>query len=154
MMKVWAALGAVMGAGVGLEGGGIVGAVAGTIAGMVELAVLGACCTLVGGRPEESVVGAVVGLLAGLTVGIVATPAPVGLVAGFGLVFGAITGATLRPYLKLLSLPVILLGRLVHRHQRSVLSARRRMGTLSIDRAGRSVYRRSVVQRPVSQGRL
>jgi hypothetical protein len=148
-MKVWAALGAVMGAGVGLEGGGIVGAVGGMIAGMVELAVLGACCALVGGRPGESVVGAVVGLLAGLTVGIGAKPAPVGLVASFGLIFGAITGATLRPYLKLLSLPLLLLGRLLRRHQRSVLIVRGRMGTLGIDRARRSIYRRPVVQRPV-----
>jgi hypothetical protein len=149
MMSVWAALGAVMGAGVGLAGDGIVGAVGGMIAGMVELALMGACFALIGGRPGESVVGAVAGLLTGLTVGLVARPAPVAFVASFGLIFGAITGATLRPYLRLLSLPLILLGRFLRRHQRPALIARGRMGTLSIDRAGRFVYRRPVVQHPV-----
>jgi hypothetical protein len=147
MMRVWAVLGALMGAGAGLEGGGFVGAIAGMIAGMVELAVLGAGCALIGGRPGESVAGAVVGFLTGLTVGIVARPAPVVLATSFGLVFGAIAGATLRPYLNLLSLPFILLGRLLRRHQPPALMARSRMGLLSLDRAGRSIYRRAVMRR-------
>jgi uncharacterized protein YacL len=117
MSVVWAALGAVMGASVGMEGGGFIGAIAGMMAGIVELAMLGAIFAVVGGRPEESVLGAVVGLLAGLTFGVMRLPAPVVLVANFGLVVGAIVGATLRPYLRLLSLPVILLCRILHRHQ-------------------------------------
>jgi hypothetical protein len=117
------------------------------IAGMVELAVLGACFALIGGRPGESVAGAVAGFLTGLTVGLVAKPAPVVLAASFGLVFGAIAGATLRPYLNLLSLPFVLLGRLLRRHQAPALIARSRMGLLSLDRAGRSIYRRAAVRR-------
>jgi hypothetical protein len=117
MATVWAALGAFMGAGVGLEGGGIIGAVAGMIGGMVELAVLGAIFALIGGNPRESIVGAGLGLLLGLTAGMVGKPAPVSLVACFGLLYGAIAGATLRPYLRLLALPFILLGRLLRRQQ-------------------------------------
>jgi hypothetical protein len=154
MMSVWAVLGAFMGAGAGLAGGGIVGAIGGMIGGMVELAVLGACFTLIGGRPAESVVGAVGGLLTGLAVGIVAKPAPVVLAACFGLAFGAITGATLRPYLRLLSLPVLLLGRFLRRPERPALIARSPIDLLSLDRAGRSLHRGPMVQRRGGSGNL
>jgi hypothetical protein len=128
MSTVWAALGAIMGASIGLERGGIIWIIATMIAGMVELAVLGVIFALIGGRPEESIVGAVGGLLAGLTVGMAGGSAPVGFVASFGLVFGAITGATLRPYLRLLALPVSLLGRMLNRHRRPAVVALRHDG--------------------------
>jgi hypothetical protein len=118
MSVVWAALGAVMGASVGMEGGGFIGAIAGMMAGIVEFAMLGAIFAVVGGRPEETVLGAVGGLLAGLAFSMMRVQAPLVLIANFGLVVGAIVGATLRPYLRLLSLPVILLSRILHRHQR------------------------------------
>jgi xanthosine utilization system XapX-like protein len=101
-----------------MQGGGIIGAIAGMLAGIVELAMLGAIFAVVGGRPGESVLGAVAGLLAGLAFALVRVPAPVVMVANFGMVVGAIAGATLRPYLRLLSLPFVALGRLIRRRQR------------------------------------
>jgi hypothetical protein len=129
MMGVWAILGALMGAGAGLAGGGIAGAIGGTIAGTVELTLLGACFALIGGRPGESIFGAVAGLLTGLTVSIAAQPASPILVTCFGLVFGGIAGATLRPYLKLLALPVILFGRFLRQRRWPMLSPTRLTGT-------------------------
>jgi hypothetical protein len=123
MSAVWAALGAVMGASVGLQGGGIIGAFAGMMAGAVELAMLGAIFAVVGGRPDESVLGAVAGLLLGLAFGLMNVQAPVVLVANFGMVVGAIAGATLRAYLRLLALPVVVLGRRLRpRHRRPALA--------------------------------
>ena len=98
MSVVWAALGAIMGASVGMEGGGFIGAIAGMMAGIVEFAMLGAIFAVVGGRPEETVLGAVGGLLAGLAFNMMRVQAPLVLVANFGLVVGAIVGATLRPF--------------------------------------------------------
>jgi hypothetical protein len=119
MAAVWAVLGAVMGASVGMQGGGPVGAVAGMMAGMVELATLGVLFAVVGGTPQETVLGAVGGLLAGLGFGVMRFQAPVVLLANFGLIVGAIAGATLRAYLRLLTLPVVALGRLLlHRQPR------------------------------------
>ncbi len=128
MMTVWAALGAIMGASLGMSGGGLSGAIAGMIAGMFELAALGTVFALLGGRPEETVLGAGVGLLAGLAFGVMRVQAPLVLVANFGLVVGAMVGATLRPYLRLLTLPVLLLGRLLRRYQRPVAIALRHDG--------------------------
>src|SRR5258708_7109807 len=62
--------------------------------------------------------GAVVGLRGGLAFGVMRVQVPLVLVANFGLVVGAIAGATLRAYLRLLSLPVVLLGRLLLRDRR------------------------------------
>jgi hypothetical protein len=128
MSVVWAALGAGMGASVGMESGGFIGAIAGMLAGIVELAMLGAIFAVVGGRPEETVLGAVGGLLAGLVFSVMRVQAPVVLVANFGLVVGAMVGATLRPYLRLISLPVILLSRLLRRQQRPAAIALRHDG--------------------------
>jgi hypothetical protein len=118
MMAVWAILGVFVGAATGLEGGGTIGAVAGTIAGMVELALLGAVFALVRGKPRESLVGAGAGLLVGLTVGMAGQRDSIILVSNFGLIYGAIVGATLRSYLRLLSLPIVILGRILRRHRR------------------------------------
>jgi hypothetical protein len=123
MATVWAALGAVMGASVGMQGGGIIGAIAGMLAGVTELAALGAIFALIGGTPQGTLLGAVGGLLVGMTMGLMGETASAVLVADFGLVVGAIAGATLRPYLRLLALPIILLGRLLHRHQRPAFIA-------------------------------
>jgi hypothetical protein len=118
MAAVWAVLGAIMGASVGMARGGIVGAIAGMIGGMLELAALGAIFATVGGRPDESVLGALVGLLAGLAFGLVTVHAPAVLVANFGMVVGAIAGATLRAYLRLLAGSFFTLVALVFRPQR------------------------------------
>jgi hypothetical protein len=101
-----------------MQGGAIPGAIAAMMAGMVELAILGALFAAIGGRPGESVLGAAVGLLGGLAAGAMGVKAPAVLVANFGMVVGAIAGATLRPYLRLLALPFLLLARHLHRHER------------------------------------
>ena len=114
MCVVWAALGAVMGASVGLQGGGLIGAVAGTMAGTLELAILGAIFAAIGGRPGETIVGSVAGLAVALAFGFHGVPAPLVLVANFGMIVGAIGGATLRAYVRLASLPIMVLGRAVY----------------------------------------
>jgi hypothetical protein len=119
MATVWAALGAVMGASVGRESGGLIGAIAGMMAGIVELALLGSIFTLIGGRPKETILGAVGGLIVGLAIGMPGGQVPVVRAAVFGLLVGAMAGATLRAYIRLLSLPIVLLGRILrtrHRH--------------------------------------
>jgi hypothetical protein len=123
MSFVWVPLGAVMGASVGMHGGGFVGAAAGMLAGCVELGILGVIFTLIGGRPDETIVGAVGGLLLGLAIGVRDGQAPVVLVANFGMVVGAIGGATLRAYVRLVSLPIIVLGQMLRRVMALVVSA-------------------------------
>ena len=114
MKAVWAAPGAIVGANVGMECGGFIGAIAVVVvAGMVEFATLGAIFALIGGRPKETILGALGGLIGGLAVGMMGGQASVVLLANVGLVVGAIVGATLRAYLWLLSLPVVLLGRIL-----------------------------------------
>jgi hypothetical protein len=113
MAVAWAGLGAVMGTGVGLGSGGVVVAVACLIAGMIELAALGAVLALFGGRPGESLLGGGCGLAVGAVSGLAGVQASVVLAAAFGLVVGALVGATLRPYLRLVSLPIVLLVRVL-----------------------------------------
>src|SRR5262249_21125822 len=135
--------------------GGIIWITATMIAGMVELAVLGVIFALIGGRPQESIVGAVGGLLAGLTAGTVSGTAPVGFVASFGLVFGAITRATLRPHPRLLALPVSLLGRMLHRHRRPAAVAVRHEGFVAHQPALARFHRHGPVNHSVGvQGPL
>jgi hypothetical protein len=118
MSILWAVLGAFTGASVGLQGGGMIGAIAGMIAGMVEFATLGIIFVFIGGRPDETMLGAMAGLVVGLSIGVLGGPAPIVVVANCGLTVGAMLGATFRAYLRLLTLPVILLRRLRRRHQR------------------------------------
>jgi hypothetical protein len=119
MTTTWAALGVVMGASLGIDNGSVVGAVACMIAGMIEMASMGAVFGLIGGKPQECVVGAVSGLIVGLVTGLVAGQTHLGFVAAFGLVVGALIGATFRPYLRLISLPIVLLVRFLPiRHRR------------------------------------
>jgi hypothetical protein len=111
MATVWATLGAVIGTSVGIQGGGRIGAILAMTAGMVELAFLGFTFAIAGGTPEETMLGGVAGLLVSLAACAVGGQAPVVLVTNFGLLVGAIVGATLRTYIRVLSLPIILLGR-------------------------------------------
>jgi hypothetical protein len=139
MAAAWAALGAVMGAGLAMDGGDVHGVIAFMIAGMIEMAALGAVFGLIGGGPQESVVGAVWGLVVGLATGLVAGHARVVLVADLGLVVGAVAGGTLRPYLRVMSLPALLLCRVLPAGRRRLTSPRGRrrrvMRPTSIDRA-------------------
>lgn len=112
MAVTWAFLGAAMGASAGGVSGGFVGGFAGMIAGAIELAALGAVLGVIGGRPGESLLGGVCGVAAGILARLVGGhPNPV-LAADFGLVFGGLVGATLRPYCRLISLPFLVLGRI------------------------------------------
>jgi hypothetical protein len=121
MSAVWAALGAIMGVSLGMSGGGLIGAIAGMVTGIVELAALGVVFALLGGRPQETILGAAGGLLGSLAVGMMGGPAPILFVANFGMIYGAIIGATLQSYIRLLALPVTLLGRLLRRYQRQLV---------------------------------
>jgi hypothetical protein len=124
MSTVWATLGAVIGTSVGIQGGALIDAILAMMTGIVELAVLGVAFAIAGGTPGETMLGGVAGLLVGLAACAVGGQAPVVLVTNFGLLVGAILGATLRAYLRLLSLPVILLGRtLSSRHSTEADSA-------------------------------
>jgi hypothetical protein len=123
MSKVWAVLGAIMGASLGMSGGGLIGAIAGLIVGTSELVTLGVIFALLGGRPQETILGAAGGLLGSLAVGMMGGPAPIVLVANFGLMVGAIVGATVRAYFRLLSLPLIVIRRLQRRHQAALVAA-------------------------------
>jgi hypothetical protein len=116
MSRIWTVLGAVMGASVGMERGGTIGAIAGVAVGVSELATFGVPFALIGGRPQETILGAVGGLLGGLAVGMMGAHAPVVLLANVGLFVGAVVGATLHAYLRVLSLPLILLERIESRH--------------------------------------
>jgi hypothetical protein len=111
MSTVWATLGVVIGTSIGIQAGGMTGAIVAMMVGMVELAVLGVTFAIVGGTPEETMLGGVAGLLVGLSACAAGGQAPIVLVTNFGLLVGAILGATLRAYVRLLSLPIILLGR-------------------------------------------
>lgn len=119
MATAWMALGAVMGAGLGIDDGGGTGVIAFMIAGMIEMAALGAVFGLIGGGPEESIVGASWGLIVGLATGLIVGHARIILVADLGLIIGAIAGATIRPYFRLIALPALLLARVrPARHRR------------------------------------
>jgi hypothetical protein len=112
MAVTWAFLGATMGASAGGVSGGFVGAIAGVMAGAVELAVLGAALGVIGGRPGESLLGGACGAAGGVIAALVGGhPSPV-LTVDFGLVVGALVGATLKPYCRVISLPIFLLRRL------------------------------------------
>jgi hypothetical protein len=128
MSRVWAFLGAVMGASLGMEAAGVLGAIAGMLAGISELAAFGVIFALAGGSPQETVLGSVGGLLGGLAVGLMGGPAPVVLLANVGLFAGAIVGATLHACLRLLSFPIILLERSARRRRRPAAIALRNDG--------------------------
>ncbi len=111
MATVWVGLGAVMGFSLGMTSGGLIGAVATMVAGMVEMVILGTLFALIGGRPGESLLGSGCGLVIGTGAGLMGRHANAVFLANFGLVAGALAGGTLRPYLKLVSLPAVLLWR-------------------------------------------
>jgi hypothetical protein len=123
MKAVWAAVGAVMGAGVGMKCGGFSGAIVLMTACVFEFATLGAIFALIGGRPNETILGAVGGLLGGLTVGMMGGQASVVLLANVGLLVGAVVGSTLHACLRVFSLPITLLEQMLRRHQRPTVIA-------------------------------
>jgi hypothetical protein len=75
------------------------------------MAPLGAVLGLIGGDPRESLLGGGSGLAVGAVAGLTGVPAGPVLAAAFGLIVGALAGATLRLYLRLISLPFVLLVR-------------------------------------------
>jgi hypothetical protein len=119
MACVWAGLGVILGLGVSPASGDVVGVVACMVTGIIELAALGAILTFIGGRPGESLVGAGCGLALGAIAGLAGVPTGPVPAAPFGLVVGALAGATLRAYFRLITLPVVLLVRITTWGQRS-----------------------------------
>ncbi len=111
MVTAWACLGAVMGMSLGMESGGPIGAIAGTVAGAIEMAAFGAIFGLIGGSPEETLLGATCGIAVGLVAWLASGRTSLVFAADLGLVAGAVTGATLRPYAHLVSLPMVLVWR-------------------------------------------
>jgi hypothetical protein len=111
MATIWAVLGAVVGARVGMAGRGAFGALAGALVGVSELPTVGVIFALLGGKPHETILGSIGGFLGGLTVGMIGGQAPVVLLATVGLLVGAIVGSTLQAYVRLVSLPIALLER-------------------------------------------
>jgi hypothetical protein len=111
LSTIWATLGALVGASLGKEAGGFFGAVLGMFLGISELTTLGVVFALIGGRPQETILGAIGGLLGSLAVGMMEGPVPIVLLAVVGLVVGAIAGALHRACILVLSFLIIVLGR-------------------------------------------
>jgi hypothetical protein len=94
MLVVWGLIGSAVGL-LTTPASGSVGVVAGIIAGLVVLTPVGVMLTLAGGRARDSLGGAGLGLaLAFGSVGLGAGPAVPVAVVPFGLLAGALVGAT------------------------------------------------------------
>jgi len=102
MALVWAFIGQWVGADIGMRAGGLVGSIAGAVAVMAEMAVLGAFLGWIGGRPRDTIIGAVLGLIAGVALAPLTGHADLLSRANMGLIAGASDGATLRPYLRMI----------------------------------------------------
>jgi hypothetical protein len=94
MALLWTALGAVVGAGSTSFKGGAIGVVSGAIAGILVLPFLGAFLGLIGGRPQETLFGALCGLVVGAAAGALGGSADLPAQMMFTLLIGALIGAT------------------------------------------------------------
>ncbi|HBI45387.1 MAG TPA: hypothetical protein DDY78_21425 [Planctomycetales bacterium] len=94
MTLLWTALGAVVGVGSTSFKGGAIGVVSGAIAGILVLPFLGAFLGLIGGRPQETLFGALCGSLVGAAAGALGGSADLPAQATFTLLIGALIGAT------------------------------------------------------------
>ena len=94
MLVVWGAIGMAVGV-LTAQTPGPIGIVAGIIAGVIVITPLGALLTLIGGRARESLIGAALGvLLVPALARLVALPVTSVSLAPFGLILGALVGAT------------------------------------------------------------
>jgi hypothetical protein len=94
MLGVWGLIGSAVGV-LTAQTPGPVGIVAGIIAGMIVFTPIGAVLTLAGARARDSLFGAVLGLvLASVLAGFGTAPVLPVSVVPFGLLFGALVGAT------------------------------------------------------------
>jgi hypothetical protein len=101
MVLVWLLFGVVVGAGSGPAADGVIGVLAGAIAGVLLFPLVGAALGLLGGRAREALLGGACGLLAGVVAGLAGRRALLPTV-NTCLVAGALVGATLPAYLRLL----------------------------------------------------
>ena len=94
MLVVWGAIGVAVGV-LTTQTPGPIGIVAGIIAGMIVITPLGPLLTLMGGRARESMLGAVLGVVVVPALArLVELPVTSVSLAPFGLVLGALVGAT------------------------------------------------------------
>ena len=94
MLVVWGLIGSAVGV-LTAQAPGPIGIIAGLIAGVIVLTPVGAVLTLTGGRARDSLVGAGVGLvLAFVLAGFGAAPVGSVAVVPFGILAGALIGAT------------------------------------------------------------
>jgi hypothetical protein len=93
MVLLWFGVGALVGALSAPIDGGLVGFAAGALAGMIVLPALGAFFALVGGRWQESLLGAACGLGSAIAYAIFSGYSP--LAVSLLLLLGACAGATL-----------------------------------------------------------
>jgi hypothetical protein len=111
MLVVWGAIGAAVGV-LTAQTPGPIGIVAGIIAGLIVITPLGALLTLIGGRARESLLGAALGVvLVPALARLVALPVTAVSLAPFGLILGALVGATAVTALYRLPLLVLSAGR-------------------------------------------
>jgi hypothetical protein len=94
MALLWVALGVVLGAGSTSFKGGAIGVVSGAIAGILILPFLGGFLGLIGGRPQETLFGALSGLVVGAAAGALHGSADLPAQVTFTLMLGALVGAT------------------------------------------------------------
>jgi hypothetical protein len=94
MTLLFVAFGALVGAGTTSFKGGAVGVISGATAGMIVLPFLGATLGLIGGRPRETLFGALCGLAVGAAAAALGGSADLPAQATFTLLLGTLIGAT------------------------------------------------------------
>src|SRR5260370_2745264 len=105
MVLLWLALGGLVGVLTAPPDGGVIGLLAGAVAGMIVLSIPGVIFGLLGGRWQETLLGAA----CGLAVGSVSALVYGSLSAGLCLLIGACAGATFPQFFQI---NVLLAGRL------------------------------------------
>jgi hypothetical protein len=94
MVGIWLFFGIVVGLSITKPNAGVMVYVAGAIAGMIVLSPIGFLLGLLGGRWNESLIGAAVGQVVGFCVGLIGKWMEPNLLATIGLIYGALLGAT------------------------------------------------------------
>ncbi len=112
MTIAWLFMGMLVGAFNWLQlGGGFSGFVSQIIAGMLVLSLLGIALTLLGGRAKESLSGGAFGMVAGGVVGLfISSSFSLWEMMNLSMLMGAIVGATIVPWIRVMTKAVLLLA--------------------------------------------
>ena len=112
MAIAWLFIGTLVGAFNWLQlGGGLIGFVSQIIAGMLVLSLLGIALTLLGGRAKESLSGGAFGMVAGSVMGLfISSSFSLWEVLNLSMLMGAITGATIVPWVRVMTKAISLLA--------------------------------------------